>query len=128
MASNQSPFLLRLFVYQKERFPLLVHGVLIAAFSFSAIAYSRLCRNQEGFIEWNDYLACVLTCITLFFLLRVSDEFKDKEDDAAYRSYLPVPRGLITLKELSNTAIFLLRNICESGKCCTLSVTWLLFR
>jgi 4-hydroxybenzoate polyprenyltransferase len=98
----------RFFIYQKERFPFLVHGLLIAAFSFSAIAFSRLCRGASGFIPWPDYVACALTNIVLFFLLRVSDEHKDKALDAAYRPYLPVPRGLVTLKELRITGFALL--------------------
>jgi 4-hydroxybenzoate polyprenyltransferase len=84
-----------------------VHGLLIAAFSFSAISYSRLCRGVESFIPWKDYAACVFTNFTLFFMLRVSDEYKDREDDARYRTYLPVPRGLISLRELSGVALFL---------------------
>lgn len=90
----------RLLIYQKERFPLLVHIPLIAAFSFSVIGYSRACREVEGFISIRDYLFCVLTNICIFFMLRVADEHKDKDDDAMYRKYLPVPRGLISLKEL----------------------------
>jgi len=39
--------------------------------------------------------------VFLFFLqLRIADEFKDYEDDARYRPYRPVPRGLISLREL----------------------------
>lgn len=98
------PFLKRLYIYQRERFPILVHVPLIIAFSFSAIGYSMACRHMKGFISLPDFLACIFTNITLFFLLRVSDEHKDRLDDALYRSYLPVPRGLITLKELSTLA------------------------
>jgi 4-hydroxybenzoate polyprenyltransferase len=36
----------------------------------------------------------------LFLQLRIADEFKDFEDDARYRPYRPVPRGLVTLREL----------------------------
>jgi 4-hydroxybenzoate polyprenyltransferase len=37
----------------------------------------------------------------LFFLqLRIADEFKDFEEDAEFRPYRPIPRGLISLKEL----------------------------
>jgi hypothetical protein len=97
----------RLYIYQKERFPLAVHGLLIATFSFSAIAYSRLCRGEAHFIPWPHYLACVFTNFTLFFLLRVADEYKDVVDDAAMRPYLPVARGLISLKELRNTGAVL---------------------
>ncbi|MGZ5303365.1 MAG: hypothetical protein ACXWDO_04585, partial [Bacteroidia bacterium] len=37
--------------------------------------------------------------------VRIFDEFKDKEDDAKFRSYLPVPRGLISFNELRNIGI-----------------------
>ena len=40
--------------------------------------------------------------VLLFFLqLRIADEFKDYEDDARYRPYRPVPRGLVSLRELA---------------------------
>ncbi|MEI6409446.1 MAG: UbiA family prenyltransferase [Bacteroidota bacterium] len=90
----------RLWIYQSERFPLLVHGLLIAVFSFSAISYARLCRGARGFISWEIYAAGVFCTVTLFLLVRIFDEHKDAEDDAKYRSELPVPRGLISLKEL----------------------------
>ena len=98
----------RLYQYQKERFPILVHGVLIAAFSFSAIGYSRQLRHASGFIPMSQYLLCVLTNLSVFFLLRVADEHKDKEDDLKYRPYLPVPRGLVSLKELRVAGFVLL--------------------
>jgi hypothetical protein len=104
MQSKES-FLSRFYQYQKERFPFLGHGILIGAFSFSAISYSRLCRGLDTFIDWRDYLHCIFITITLFFLLRIFDEHKDKEDDAQYRSYLPVPRGLISLQELKIVGI-----------------------
>ena len=91
----------RFFVYQNERFPFLAHGVLISAFSFSAISYSRICRGAPGFVDAKRFLVAIGTTVTLFFLVRVFDEFKDKDDDAKYRKQLPVPRGLISLKELA---------------------------
>lgn len=97
---NKFHLLKRLFIYQNERFSILTHIPLISSFTFSAISYSRICRNTEGFISLNNYLIGVFATITLFFLLRIFDEFKDKEDDEKYRKYLPVPRGLISLKEL----------------------------
>ena len=75
--------------------------MLIAAFTFSAISYSRICRGAEGFIAWQDYLIGVFSTVSLFFLVRIFDEFKDKEDDAKYRKHLPVPRGLISFRELN---------------------------
>ena len=105
MAENQASLFIRFWQYQKERFPLATHGVLILVFTFSAISYSRVCSYQKGFISTLDFSIGVFVALGLFFLLRVFDEFKDKEDDAKYRTYLPVPRGLISLKELQWIAL-----------------------
>lgn len=104
---NNALFLKRLFIYQKERFPLLGHGLLVAAFSFSAISYSRICRGAEGFVDEKIFGVGIFTTISLFFLVRIFDEFKDAEDDARYRKELAVPRGLISLAELRNIGIVL---------------------
>ncbi len=93
-------FLKRFNIYQQERFPFIGYIFMIGAFSFSAVSYSRICRGAVGFIEWKVFLLGVFTTLTLFLLVRIFDEFKDHEDDMKYRQYLPVPRGLITLKEL----------------------------
>jgi 4-hydroxybenzoate polyprenyltransferase len=97
---NSAGFIKRFFIYQKERFPFIGHGLLVASFSFSAISYSRICRGAEGFVSWDRYFLGIFTTISLFFLVRIFDEFKDAEDDAEFRKDLPVPRGLISLKEL----------------------------
>ncbi len=97
---ESSSFVHRFYIYQKERFPFLAHGVLISSFTFSAISYSRICRGASGFIPWGDFIIGIFATVTLFFLVRVFDEFKDQEDDKKYRPYLPVPRGLISLQEL----------------------------
>jgi len=96
----QKPLIQRFYQYQKERFPFLMYLVIISVFSFSAISYSLMCREQTEFITLDLFVLCVFNATAIFFLLRVSDEFKDREDDAKYRQYLPVPRGLIALKEL----------------------------
>lgn len=93
-------FLKRFNIYQQERFPFAGYIFMVGAFSFSAVSYSRICRGAAGFIEWPVFLAGIFTTLTLFLLVRIFDEFKDHEDDVKYRQYLPVPRGLITLKEL----------------------------
>ena len=98
--ANKAPFIVRFYQYQKERFPILGHGLLVASFSFSAISYSRICRGAEGFVSWTAFAVAIFTTITLFLLVRIFDEFKDAEDDAKYRKNLPVPRGLIRLREL----------------------------
>ncbi|HRO74714.1 MAG TPA: UbiA family prenyltransferase [Crocinitomicaceae bacterium] len=98
----------RFLTYQKERYPFIAYFFLIGSFSFSAIAYSRICRGLTEFVSLDKFLICIFNTITLFFLLRILDEFKDKEDDRQYRKYLPVPRGLISLNELKYIGIFTL--------------------
>ncbi len=97
---NSLPFYKRFLIYQKERFPFLAHGLMISAFTFSAVSYSRICREATGFIAWLDFLIGIFATVTLFFLVRIFDEFKDQKEDKEFRSYLPVPRGLVSLKEL----------------------------
>ncbi|HMR19627.1 MAG TPA: hypothetical protein PKA53_10045, partial [Sphingobacterium sp.] len=102
---NTASFLRRFWIYQRERFPLLGHGLLVIAFSFSAIAYSRICRGVEGFVDWTTFLVGVFTTVSLFFLVRVFDEFKDAKEDALYRKELPVPRGVVTFTELKKMGL-----------------------
>ena len=104
-SENEGSLARRLWIYQRERFPLFGHGVLIAVFTFSAVSYSRICRGFDTFIPWREYGIGVAATITLFFLVRVFDEFKDREDDAKYRRYLPVPRGLVSLTELKSVGV-----------------------
>ena len=93
-------FFSKWWIYQKERFPVFAHGTLIAAFSFSALSYSYMLRDGEGWIGTVQVCVAFLTCFMFFLQLRIADEFKDFDDDFRYRPYRPVPRGLITLKEL----------------------------
>lgn len=89
---------LRFWIYQRERFPLVAHGPLIACFSFCAISYSAQLRGASpgGFPAMVAFISCLIS----FLHLRIADEFKDFEDDRTYRPYRPVPRGLVTLREL----------------------------
>ncbi len=97
---NAGHFLSRVNIYLKERFNLPKHALLIAIFTFSAISYSIVCSNDFGFISVSKFIVTFSITFTLFLLLRLFDEKKDYEDDKKYRSYLPVPRGLISLKEI----------------------------
>ncbi|MBI4346153.1 MAG: UbiA family prenyltransferase [Elusimicrobia bacterium] len=87
--------------YQRERFPLAAHGPLIAAFSFCAVSYSALLRSNAGLPGWPAFAVAFVASLLTFFMLRVADEFKDFEEDSRYRPYRPVPRGLVTLRELA---------------------------
>jgi 4-hydroxybenzoate polyprenyltransferase len=92
----------RWWIYQRERFPVLAHGPLIAAFSFSAVSFSCLLRDHEeqGLPSWSAVVTAFITALIFFFQLRIADEFKDFEEDSFYRPYRPVPRGLVKLWEL----------------------------
>ncbi len=100
LQENNLPFFKRFLIYQRERFPFLANGIFLSAFAFSAISYSRMCRGESGFVDLKLYLSAAFTTITFFFLLRIADEFKDRESDAVNRPHLPVPRGVISFKEL----------------------------
>jgi 4-hydroxybenzoate polyprenyltransferase len=95
-----SSFAARWWIYQRERFPLIGHGLLIAAFSFSAVCFSRLLREDPGWPDPRPLLVAYLTALLFFLQLRIADEFKDFEEDLRYRPYRPVQRGLVSLKEL----------------------------
>jgi len=90
----------RWWIYQKERFPLLAHGPLIAAFSVSAVSYSALLRGDVR-PATASFIVAFIVSLGSFLLLRIADEFKDAEEDARYRPYRPVPRGIVTLRELA---------------------------
>ncbi|MBI4641982.1 MAG: UbiA family prenyltransferase [Candidatus Tectomicrobia bacterium] len=90
----------RWWIYQRERFPVFAHGPLIAVFSLSAICFSLLLRGKVEFPTAQTVLVGFVSVFLFFLQLRIADEFKDYEDDARYRPYRPVPRGLISLREL----------------------------
>jgi 4-hydroxybenzoate polyprenyltransferase len=95
----------RFWIYQAERFPVFGHGLLIAAFSFSAVSFSMLLR---GSVEWpalGSVLVSFISAFLFFLQLRLADEFKDAAEDARYRPYRPVPRGLVTLTELGRLGL-----------------------
>jgi len=95
----------RWWIYQRERFPILAHAPLVAAFSFSALCFSSLLRGDIALPSLMPALIAFVSALLFFLLLRIADEFKDFEEDCRYRPYRPVPRGLVTLPELAIIAI-----------------------
>ena len=97
----------RWIVYQRERFPFAAHAPLVAAFSLSAVSFSALLRGENAgdgdllLPSWLGVLVAYVTSLLFFLQLRIADEHKDCEEDARYRPYRPVPRGLVTLRELT---------------------------
>lgn len=90
----------RWWIYQRERFPLFAHGLLIAVFSGSAVTFSWLLRGGHEFPAGISFLVAGCTAWGIFLQLRIADEFKDFDEDARFRPYRPVPRGLVQLREL----------------------------
>ncbi len=95
----------RWWVYQRERFPVFAHGVLIAAFSYSAVCFSALLRGQVQPPPASTALVAFATAFLFFLQLRLADEFKDFEEDSRFRPYRPVQRGLVHLHELAIVGI-----------------------
>jgi len=91
----------RWWIYQRERFPLFQHGPLVFAFSFSALLFSGMLRGDYGLPSLPQAVVAFATALLFFLQLRIADEFKDFEEDARFRPYRPVPRGLIRLRELA---------------------------
>ncbi len=103
--TDRHPLVMRLWQYQRERFPVVKHGVLIASFSFCALCLSSLLRGETA---WPSLSAAMVAfiCLLLFFLqLRLADEHKDAEKDARYRPERAVPRGLVSLTELTGVGV-----------------------
>jgi 4-hydroxybenzoate polyprenyltransferase len=97
---NQQAVWSRFWIYQKERFPLIAHGPLILSFSFCAVSISARLRAQE-WPAWESVMVAFVSALIFFLQLRIADEFKDAEEDAKYRPYRAVPRGLVKLSELA---------------------------
>ena len=112
-------FLKKWYIYQKERFPVLIYGIYILAIVLGTFAISNIiCNNASseklhiyassqlhgapslGVVQWIRIIPMYIVTFLQFLMVRIIDEFKDYEEDCKYRPYRPVPRGLITLKEL----------------------------
>lgn len=87
--------------YQRERFPLVRHVPLVAATSLCVLAYSAHARGAPPLADPAAAVAASACALLFFWQLRVWDEFKDAADDARFRPYRPVPRGLVSLRELA---------------------------
>jgi hypothetical protein len=97
----QGPGLFRRWsTYFSKRFPPLQHGVLIAAFTFGVLTYTARVASSDRFPAALSYLVAFVTAFLLILQLRILDEFKDFEEDARWRPYRLVPRGLVSLRAL----------------------------
>lgn len=110
---------MRWWTYQKERFPIFQHGLLVMAFSSSAVSFSSLLCGIVP--SWQAFFVAFITVFLFFLQLRIADEFKDAGEDAKYRPYRAVPRGLVSLRELGY--VFIIASLIQLGL-----TLWLDFR
>ena len=94
----------RAWTYLQERFPLPAHGPLVFAFAGGVACASAALRGAPG-PGWPAVLVAALVALGFFFQLRVADEWKDAEADRLHQPERPVPRGLVTLRELTAAAL-----------------------
>ena len=103
-------------IYLNERFPLGKNSFFVLIFTLSGYIYTSLLYNSK--IMYPFYVKGIrvpmsfyrivplFIIIFMFFLqLRITDEFKDYEEDLKYRAYRPVQRGIISLKTLGKIGI-----------------------
>jgi hypothetical protein len=95
----------RWWVYQRERFPIFRHGLLIAAVCFGALVFSLPNGERPGPAALGRFAVAFATVFLFFLQLRIADEFKDFEEDRRCRPHRPVPRGLVRLGELRGAAV-----------------------
>jgi 4-hydroxybenzoate polyprenyltransferase len=99
------PFFKAVRIYLHERFPLVSNGSLIAAFTACAVLFAAARNPSVAFPSMPQALSGFATVLLFFLLMRFLDEFKDAGDDAKYRPYRPVPRGLISLTGIAGLAV-----------------------
>ena len=80
------------------------HGPLVLAFAGGVACASAALRGADG-PGWGAVAVAFVVSLGAFIQLRVADEWKDRETDAAFRPERPVPRGLVTLRELTIAAL-----------------------
>ena len=98
-----APPVRRAWTYLQERFPPLAHGPVVVAFAGGVACASAGLRGADG-PGWPAVVVASVVALGVFFQLRVADEWKDVEEDRLYRPERPVPRGLVTLRELVGAA------------------------
>ena len=115
-------------IYLNERFPLGKNSFFVLIFTLSGYIYAGLLYNSKIIksilskevnrvpllwnkeinkvpIIWYKLLPLFIIIFMFFFQLRITDEFKDYEEDLKYRPYRPVQRGIISLKALGKIGI-----------------------
>ena len=102
-------------IYLNERFPLGKNSFFVLIFTLSGYIYTSLLYNSKIMYLFTNgikirilqykIIALFIIIFMFFFQLRITDEFKDYEEDLKYRAYRPVQRGVISLKTLRKIGI-----------------------
>ena len=102
-------------IYLNERFPLGKNSFFVLIFTLSGYIYTSLLYNSKIMYLFTNgikitilqykIIAIFIIIFMFFFQLRITDEFKDYEEDLKYRAYRPVQRGIISLKTLGKIGI-----------------------
>ena len=115
-------------IYLNERFPLGKNSFFVLIFTLSGYIYTSLLYNSKIITPilskevnrvsllwdkeidkvpmiWYKLLPLFIIIFMFFFQLRITDEFKDYEEDLKYRPYRPVQRGIISLKALGKIGL-----------------------
>ena len=103
-------------IYLNERFPLGKNSIFVLIFTLSGYIYTGLLYNSKIInqifskeikvpMPWHKIVALFIIIFMFFLQLRITDEFKDYEEDLKYRAYRPVQRGVVTLKALGKIGI-----------------------
>jgi len=100
-ANDPSGTLARWATYFKERFPPGQYAVALGAFTWATLAYTQAVHGKGGLPGAHSFVVGFAVTYLLFLQLRILDEFKDFEEDAKFRPYRPVPRGLVSLRSLA---------------------------
>src|ERR1700694_4431037 len=90
------PVLQRLWIYQRERFPLARTALLLAVFTAASISVSAHLAGRP-LPALPSYLVAFAVGLVFFFQLRACDEIKDAEEDRLYRPERAIPRRLVSL-------------------------------
>ncbi len=115
----------RLWIYQKERFPLVRTVPLLIVFSAASINVSAMLAGRALPGLWA-YVIGALLALILFFQLRAADEWKDLETDTRYRPERPIPRGLVSLRLILGLALAMVPVAALLAFGYSLQVLWLL--
>jgi 4-hydroxybenzoate polyprenyltransferase len=69
------------------------------------VSYASLARGYLRVPAPGELCVAFVSAFIFFLQLRIADECKDRESDARYRPYRPVPRGLVSLPALGAVGI-----------------------